>query len=151
MPEAELHIIGSGPSMRLIKDRASGLSDCFIHGFLPDDLMIDLLKSSWLFVLPSEREGSGIVALEAMAAGLPFITVDYPDNGAKKLAHSECGLAVSPTSSAIASATLQLLKDEDKWKEMSNNALDFSKEHDWDIVAERMEAFLHMVANHAEA
>jgi len=150
VPEAELHIIGSGPSMRLIKDRASGLRDCFIHGFLPDDRMIDLLKSSWLFVLPSEREGSGLVALEAMAAGLPIITVDYPDNGAKKLTHTKCGLAVNPTSNAIASAILQLLNDEDLWKDMSNNALGFSKEYDWDVVAEYMEAFLRMVTNHAE-
>lgn len=150
VPEAELHIIGSGPSLRLIKDRTSGLSDCFIHGFLPDDRMIDLLKSSWLFVLPSEREGSGIVALEAMAAGLPFITVDYPNNGAKKLANFKCGFTVDPTSDALASATLQLLNNDGMWKEMSNNALGFSKEYDWDIVADRMEAFLQMVANHAE-
>lgn len=150
VPEAELHIIGAGPSMTLIKERAAGLNDCFIHGFLPDDRMIDLLKSSWLFVLPSEREGSGIVALEAMAAGLPFVTVDYPDNGAKKLAHFNCGFTVAPTNKAIASAILQLLGDEDMWKKMSNNALDFSKEHDWDVVAERMEDFLHMVVDHAE-
>jgi len=151
VPEAELHIIGSGPSMRQIKNRAAGLKDCFIHGFLPDDRMIDLLKSSWLFVLPSEREGSGIVALEAMAAGLPFITVDYPDNGAKKLASYERGLAVYPTRNALASAILQLLDDESTWKNMSNNALDFSKEHDWDVVAEDMESFLRMVTNYAEA
>jgi glycosyltransferase involved in cell wall biosynthesis len=150
VPEAELHIIGSGPSMRLIKDRASGFKDCFIHGFLPDDQMIDLLKSSWLFVLPSEREGSGLVALEAMAAGLPVVTVNYPDNGAKELANFGCGLVVNPTSNALASAILQVLSDEDTWKKMSNKALILSKEYDWDIVAEYMEAFLRMVANHAE-
>lgn len=150
VPEAELHIIGSGPSMDQIKSRAAGLKDCFIHGFLPDDRMIDLLKSSWLFVLPSEREGSGIVALEAMAAGLPFVTADYPDNGAKKLANSKCGLAVNPTSHALASSILRLLNDEDMWKDMSNKALCLSKEYDWDVVAERMETFLHTVANHAE-
>jgi glycosyltransferase involved in cell wall biosynthesis len=150
VPEAELHIVGSGSSMQLIKDRASGLKDCFIYGFLPDDHMIDLLKSSWLFVLPSEREGSGLVALEAMAAGSPFVTVDYPDNGAKKLVHFKCGLSVDPNDNSIASAIRQLLNDEEMWKDMSNRALDFSKEHDWSIVTERMEAFLQMVARHAE-
>jgi len=150
VPEAELHIIGYGPSMPSIKDRVLNLRDCYIHGFLPDDRVIDLLKSSWLFVLPSEREGSSLAALEAMATGSPLITVDYPDNGAKELASAGCGLAVNPTSSAVASAILQLLNDEDLWKEISNNALDFSKEHDWDVVTEHMETFLRMVTSNAE-
>ena len=150
VPEAELHIIGYGPSMPSIKDRVSSLRDCYIHGFLPDDRVIDLLKSSWLFVLPSEREGSGLAALEAMATGSPFLTVDYPDNGAKELASSKCSLVVNPTSNAVASAILQLLNDEGMWKDMSGNALDFSKEHDWDVVTKRMEAFLQMVTNNAE-
>jgi glycosyltransferase involved in cell wall biosynthesis len=147
VPEAELHIVGSGASMRLIESRASNIRDCFIYGFLPDDQMINLLKSAWVFVSPSEREGSGIAVLEGMAAGLPFVTVNYPDNAVKELARFKCGLVVDPTSSAIASAILQLLKNEGMWKGMSRNALDFAKAHDWDIVADLMESFLHTVAN----
>jgi glycosyltransferase involved in cell wall biosynthesis len=150
VPEAELHIIGSGPSMPLIKDRASNVQDCFVHGFLPDNQMVDLLRSGWLFVLPSEREGSGLVVLEAMAAAMPFVTVKYPDNAAKELANFKSGLAVSPTSVSVASAILQLLHDEHMWKDMSNNALRFAKDHDWDVIADQMESLLRAVADHAE-
>jgi hypothetical protein len=41
--------------------------------------MIELLKARAFFVLPSEREGSGI-ALWKQCYWPPFVTVDYPNN-----------------------------------------------------------------------
>jgi glycosyltransferase involved in cell wall biosynthesis len=85
-----------------------------------------------------------------MAAAMPFVTVKYPDNAAKELANFKSGLAVSPTSVSVASAILQLLHDEHMWKDMSNNALRFAKDHDWDVIADQMESLLRAVADHAE-
>ena len=147
IPEAELHIVGSGPSMQIIKNRASRIKGCFIYGFLPDDQMVKLLESAWLFVSASEREGSGIAFLEAMAAGIPFITVNYPDNAAKKITRFKCGLAVNPSSESISSAIIRLLKSEELWKMMSRKALDLAKSHDWNIIADHMDKFLRSVAN----
>lgn len=146
-PQAELHIVGSGPCLPLIKRKASRIKGCFVHGFLPEDEMLELLKSSWLFVLPSEREGSSIVVLEAMAAGLPFVTCNYPNNAAKELAKHECGVAVSPNSVSIASAILQFLNNDGIWKEMSYNARRFAEEHDWDSVTNQMEHLLCKVSH----
>ena len=44
-----------------------------------------LIKSSSVFVLPSVREGFGIVVVEALACGVPVITTDHPDNQARLL------------------------------------------------------------------
>ncbi len=147
IPEAELHIIGSGICLESIRSQAADIKDCFVHGFLPEDQMIELLKSSWLFVLPSEREGSGIAAMEAMATGAPFVTVDYPNNAAKELCQFNCGLVVEPQGSAIASAIIQLYNNEALWKELSENALNVAKKYDWDMITNQMEAFFGTVVN----
>lgn len=147
VPDAELHVVGSGSSFHMLKNKASHIKNCSIHGFLPEDRLIDLLKSSWLFVLPSEREGSSIAILEGMAAGLPFITANYPNNAAKELAQFKCGLAVSPNASSLATAILQLLNDEKRWKEMNRNALRFAEKYDWDIVTDHMETYLQGIAS----
>ncbi|MEM1989942.1 MAG: glycosyltransferase family 4 protein [Candidatus Bathyarchaeia archaeon] len=144
--DAELHIIGSGPLLPSIKSWASGIKDCLLHGFLPENDLVDLLKSAWLFVLPSEREGSGIAPLEAMAAGIPVVTVDFPDNAVKDLAKLNCCLVTKPESCAIASEILRLLKNEGEWMEMSYNAAKAAKRYDWSIISSMMEDFLLRVA-----
>ena len=149
-PQAELHIIGSGPCLASIKDQASRIGNCFVHGFLPENEMLELLKSSWLFVLPSEREGSSIAALEGMAAGLPVVTCNYPNNAAKELANHKCGVAVSPDSVSIASALLRFFNDDGMWKETSCCASRFAAGHDWDSVTNQMEHILRKVGHGVE-
>ncbi|MCW4010189.1 MAG: glycosyltransferase family 4 protein [Candidatus Bathyarchaeota archaeon] len=145
VPQAELHIVGSGLSLESIKERAAGIKDCYVHGFLPEKQMIELVKSSWLFVLPSEREGSGIAAMEAMAAGVPFVTLDYPNNAAKEFCRFNCGLVVAPLESSVAQAIIRLFGDETTWQALSSNALNVARGHDWDMVTDRMEDFFNMV------
>jgi glycosyltransferase involved in cell wall biosynthesis len=141
IPSAELHIIGSGSSLHSIRKRAEGIKDCFVHGFMPEDQMVDLMKSAWLFVLPSQREGSGIAVLEAMAAGVPFVTIDYPDNAAKEFCDFKCGLLVKPSVISIAKAIIKLINEEELWTELSLNAVEFAKKCDWNIIAKYMEDF----------
>ena len=55
-------------------------------GLLEDhDDVYAIIKSSKVFVLPSAREGFGIVVIEANACGIPVITVDHKDNAARDL------------------------------------------------------------------
>lgn len=55
-----------------------------------------LMKASKVFVLPSEREGFSIATLEAIACGLPVITVDQPLNNAKSLVRETRAGSVVP-------------------------------------------------------
>lgn len=140
--ETELHIVGSGPLLPEIERQASKINQCYVHGFLSEEEMLRLLKSSWLFVLPSEREGSGIAALEAMATGIPVVTTNSPSNATKELVSYGNGMVVEPTSQHIASAIRELFSGKRDWEEMSRNARSFAATFDWDKVADDMERLL---------
>jgi glycosyltransferase involved in cell wall biosynthesis len=149
IPTAELHIIGSGPGLQSVRNSASDIKDCYVHGFLPEDQMIDLLKSAWLFVLPSEREGSGLVVLEAMAAGVPFVTINHPDNATKELCQFKCGIMAEPHEKSIANVITQLFSNEELWNELNVNALNFAKKYDWDTITNQVEDFFGEVVKNA--
>jgi len=82
-------IVGDGPEKsRLIKqvEKLGVRDNVEFAGFLPEHRqVISRMKSSKMFVLPSEREGFGLVVVEANACGLPVLTYDHPDNAAKDL------------------------------------------------------------------
>ncbi len=142
VPQAELHIIGDGPLLEALTEKASQIDGCFVYGFLSDEAKLALLKTAWVFVLPSEREGFSIVALEAMAAGVPVVTVDFPDNATKEFAQFNCCLVAKPDGASIAAAITQLL-DGPKWGVMHGDALSFSKKYDWDLVSGQVEDLMY--------
>jgi len=43
------------------------------------------MKSSKVFVLPSTREGFGIVVIEANTRGIPVIAINHKDNATRDL------------------------------------------------------------------
>lgn len=77
--EIKLHygICGAGPKEAYLKELAKklGLGDCFtLFGYM--DNIPEMLSLADCFVFPSKREGFGVAAVEAMAAGIPLITSD---------------------------------------------------------------------------
>ncbi len=75
------------------------------------DDMVSLLKRVDMVVLPSYREGTPRILLEAGAAGLPLITTDVP--GCREVVvNGENGILVpAKDSGALASAIISLLND----------------------------------------
>ena len=86
VPNVKCMIIGDGPEKRRLERLAKDLgmdNNTKFTGFLNDyNEVISYMKSSKVFVLPSTREGFGIVALEANACGLPVVTVNHKKNAA---------------------------------------------------------------------
>jgi Glycosyltransferase len=79
-------IIGDGPERAGLEAMAADLKvPALFTGFLAEDELIARMKAAKVFVLPSTREGFGITVVEAMACGVPVITVDAPRNYAKEL------------------------------------------------------------------
>lgn len=77
-PRLRLAIIGSGNDAQTVEDRirSLGLSpDVRLFSGVEDDLLHEFYKRALVFVLPSVREGFGLVFLEAMSCGTPCIAV----------------------------------------------------------------------------
>ena len=88
IPQLRAEIYGDGPErgevLRLI--RAYGLEgDVQAPGFVERERLERALARALCLVLPSRREGFGIVVLEAAAKGVPSIVVDGADNAAVEL------------------------------------------------------------------
>jgi glycosyltransferase involved in cell wall biosynthesis len=81
-------IVGTGPEEMNLRDAIfeSGHSDQ-IHLLVDasDKVVNEKLKSSFLLLHPSKREGYGLVVVEAACVGLPTLLINYPENGAVDL------------------------------------------------------------------
>ena len=82
IPDIQCKVIGSGPQENKLKALAEefGIADCVeFFGFVPARKdVIALMKRSHVFCLPSVVEGFGMVTIEAMAAGIPYVNSDIP-------------------------------------------------------------------------
>jgi glycosyltransferase involved in cell wall biosynthesis len=87
-PELRCEIYGDGPErgevLRLVREL--GLQDTVsVSGFVAHEQVEDALARAACMVLPSSREGYGLVVVEAAARGTPSVVVAGPDNAAVEL------------------------------------------------------------------
>jgi phosphatidylinositol alpha-1,6-mannosyltransferase len=112
-PEALFAIVGDGGGRAALeaKARALGLQHAVrFLGRVDDAELLALYRSADLFLMPSAKEGFGIVFLEAAACGLPVIA-GRGDGSADALVDGALGALVDPNSSAeIAAAALAALR-----------------------------------------
>ena len=107
-------IIGDGPERSALYERAQALNIAhavdFRHDVNGEKELYSFIKAAQVFVFPSEREGFGIAALEALACGVPVVTTSAPDNVAQYLvAKSRRGMVCEPTAAALAATVRKLL------------------------------------------
>ncbi|MBI2415892.1 MAG: glycosyltransferase [Candidatus Kerfeldbacteria bacterium] len=81
LPEVQLRIVGHGTAektlRRLAKQLQLGNTVQFL-GYLPPEQLAQIYHTSQLFVITSQAETQSLVALQAMATGLPVVAVDLP-------------------------------------------------------------------------
>ncbi len=88
---------------------------------MEESSLIASIKGAKTFVLPSTREGFSITTLEALACGVPVITVDGAMNSAQELVeHRVTGLIVGLSEKELSKAILDILGDEPERKRMSD-------------------------------
>lgn len=147
VPCAELHIVGDGPLATLVKKKCAQNSGIHIYGKLPLRQMAELLCSSWVFVLASEREGLPNTVMESLASGTPVVAVKTPMSGVDEvLFDNTTGKLAEPNPRSIAAGILQLLEDQQLWKLVQHNGSQLVKDYDWEAVSNRMEEVYRTVA-----
>jgi len=145
-PTARLVLAGSGPMDSELKRRVyeKGLGKV-VHfaGHLGDRALKDLYSRAWIASFPSSYEPFGIVALEAMATGVPCVVGDA--GGLREIVDDEItGLKVEPENPWVLSQTIRsLLRDPAKRECLSANARQVARErYSWlDIAGKTLQIY----------
>jgi glycosyltransferase involved in cell wall biosynthesis len=113
VPELRAAIYGNGPDREVIAGQIAsagldGIAEA--PGFVDEDVVERALSEALCLVLPSRREGYGLVVVEALARGTPAVVVDDPDNAAVELVEDGVNGFVAASSSPrdLADAVLRV-------------------------------------------
>ncbi len=145
-PDLRVSIAGKGDDQGRLEGLARdlGLEGVVeFMGFVPADEKLDLLRRSWVFTMPSEKEGWGITTLEANACGTPVVAFDVP--GLRdSVDHGRSGLLVEDEE-GFGEAIASILRDVDLRSDLSRGAREWSTRYDWDVSAARLLEILERV------
>ena len=120
---SRLVFIGDGPERAAVTELAGNLGvleDIVFLGKL--ESVAELLSCADLFLLPSEQESFGLVALEALASGVPVIgtggsgLAEVVDHGVTGFLHPVGAV------DEMAASGVKLLMDSDQWKSFGRAA-----------------------------
>lgn len=148
-PEVELRIAGRGKDMERVRSMARELGvepNIRFLGAVDEAERQRLFAGAAVQLMPSRFEGFGMVAAEAMAAGVPLIAaasgslpevVDAPRGGV---------LVPAGDARSLAAAAEQLLDDAAAREALSVSARESARRFEWGAVADRHFDFLTRLA-----
>lgn len=128
--ECEYKVVGDGDDKDNMLDYAKKIGvdkKLKLTGRLLDDELWRVYKKADIFILPSKKEGFGIVFIEAMQFSLPVIAAS--EKGALDVVeHDKTGLLVAyGNKNEIANAIVKLAKDAALRKKLAANAMELIK------------------------
>jgi len=141
IPEIKLIIVGAGPEENNLKKLSKKLNltgNVVFTGGIPNKNLSRFYKSADVFVLPSLREGMGLVLLEAMACGTPVIgsnTGGITDI----IKYGESGFLVKPKDPEdIAEKIIVLLSNKELQQKFSEEGLKIVRERfSWNVIVKK--------------
>jgi L-malate glycosyltransferase len=141
-PNIRVLLIGEGPEYTNIKNLIDGKklnNTIHLSKFYDNhDDLIAQLKSSKVFVLPSTREGFGISTLEALACGLPAVTIDHPLNAVRDLITEKNGFLCSLSPQDLANKIYLALQH---YPEMKTSCFESVVSFDWNSIILKIETY----------
>jgi glycosyltransferase involved in cell wall biosynthesis len=140
VPMISCAIIGDGPERGALEDLTASLGlekNVIFTGFVDQDGLTAYMKASKVFVLPSVREGFGLVIIEANACGLPVISIRHEMSAVRELVQDGVnGFLISKLSPReIAEAILKVVQDDVLRGELAQNGFEMSKRYAWSDIS----------------
>lgn len=138
--DAKMWIIGNGYMRERLQN--SKIKDIFFYGNVNDDIKYDLLSKAHLVLVPSVREGWGLVVTESNAMGTPAVAYNVP--GLRdSIKDGITGMLTKENSPyALSKSALSLLNDRQLLFKLSYNALDYSRQFSWENTAQAFDSII---------
>ena len=139
--DAKMWIIGDGYFRKKLESIER--KDVTFFGKIPNEKKYDLLSRAHIILVPAVREGWGLIITEANAMGTPAIGYDV--HGLRdSIRNGETGITVTEkTPTAMAKQAILLLRDSDRLYNYSKNALEFSRQFNWDTTTNLYENIIN--------
>jgi N-acetyl-alpha-D-glucosaminyl L-malate synthase BshA len=150
---ARLVLVGDGPDRPEATDEAERLGIARRVVFLgKQDSVAELMACADLLLLPSQSESFGLVALEAMASGVPVVA-SRAGGIPEVVEEGVTGhLGEIGDVEAMADAAISILRDPEKWGRMSRAARQVAVErYAADVIVPRYEDYYRSVVEGAPA
>jgi len=143
IPDATLLVVGDGTQAGAVLEAIEELQlehSVILAGFRSDipEILRAVEESRGLFVMPSEYEGFGIAAIEAMVCGLPGV---ISHNVPIKEVAPDALLICDTTEESFAQQVVRVLKDASLYDKMSNAARKVAEQFNYVAYCDMLEGW----------
>ena len=137
VPGVRLTMVGGGPSHEQLKRHFRGTRTTF-PGFLRGEELVDAYRAADVFLFPSTTETFGLVALEAMACGVPVIAANT--GGVLDIIRDgENGLLFNPERPAEIGALVRRLQQQPALRErLAEQGLQHARSRSWQSTMDQL-------------
>lgn len=143
LQEVYLLVVGNDARLSYYRNRWNRKEILFVG---PQSVVEDYYAAADLLVLPSIQEAFGNVVLEALASGLPVVTI--PEVGAAEEIEGDLrrGIIDDPDDIGEMKRKILWLLDKERWSSLSQAARRLSEKYSWDRYFSDLERQLDEVA-----
>jgi glycosyltransferase involved in cell wall biosynthesis/O-antigen/teichoic acid export membrane protein len=142
LADARLWIVGRGPLEQELRQTLPAGAEML--GYLPREELYERMARAHCLLVPSVREGWGLVVIEANSVGTPAVGYDVP--GIRDSIRSrETGLlAAAGDHGALGRQALEVLRDEAEFMVLCRQAIRWSANFTWQATADQLMTHVHL-------